>query len=190
MSQNALYDTNPGCRACNLYHNQKPLIEPLRASQVICVGLSAKLKSNNDETPLDPRTVSGKIIKAIEDKVGFQFYKTNLVKCAPLNQCGKLRYPTSEEVSFCIPQLKGEIEEIRPKVVLLLGQKVSKGIEKHRNIKIPDFPGYQYQAINHNGVKYIAIQHPSYIYVYKRKELQQYIDAVADIICKEITDAE
>jgi DNA polymerase len=190
MSQNDLHGVNPGCQTCNLCCNQLPLTEPLRASQVICVGLSAKLKSHDNETPLDPRTVSGKIIKAIEDKVGFQFYKTNLVKCAPLNQYGILRYPTSKEVSCCIPHLKGEIAEVNPKIVLLLGQKVSKGIEKHRNIKIPDFPGYQYQAINHNGVKYIAIQHPSYIYVYKRKELQQYIDAVADIICKEITDAE
>lgn len=189
MSSYQFCATNPDCQACGLYCHQKPLTEPLRASEVVCVGLSAKLSSCKDEIPLDPRTISGHLIAQIEKAVGSTFYKTNLVKCVPLDETDMLRYPTNDEMARCIPHLKGEIEEVQPKVVLLLGNKVASGVAKHRNMVTPKFNGYQYQSVEHNGVKYIAIQHPSYIYVYKRKEIQQYIDAVVDIIRKEITDA-
>lgn len=182
--------TNPDCQACGLYCHQKPLTEPLKVSQVVCVGLSAKLSSYKNEIPLDPRTISGNLIAEIEKAVGFAFYKTNLVKCVPLDETDMLRYPEDDEIAHCIPHLKGEIVEVQPKVVLLLGNKVASGVAKGRNMTTPTFNGYQYHAIEHNGVKYIAIQHPSYIYVYKRKEMQQYIDAVANVVRKEITDAD
>ena len=190
MSTCSFCATNPDCQACGLYCHQKPLTEPLKASPVICVGLSAKLSSCKDEIPLDPRTISGNIILEIEKAIGFSFYKTNLVKCVPLDEIDMLRYPEDDEIAHCIPHLKGEIEEVQPKVVLLLGNKVATGVAKHRNMPTPKFNGYQYHTIEHNGVKYIAIQHPSYIYVYKRKEMKQYINAVANTIRKEITDAD
>lgn len=190
MSSHSFCAINPDCQACGLYCHQKPLTEPLRASQVVCVGLSAKLSSCKDETPLDPRTVSGNIIAQIEQSIGFSFYKTNLVKCVPLDETDMLRYPTNDEIAHCATHLKGEVEEVQPKVVLLLGNTVASGVAKHRNMETPTFNGYHYHSIEHNGVKYIAIQHPSYIYVYKRKEMQQYVNAVVDAIRKEITDAD
>lgn len=181
--------TNPDCQACGLYCHQKPLTEPLRASQVICVGLSAKLSPHKDAIPLDPRTNSGNLIAEIEKSIGATFYKTNLVKCVPLDETDMLRYPSKDEIAHCMSHLSREIKAVQPKVVLLLGNKVAEGVAKHLHIPTPTFNGYQYQVIEHDAVKYIAVQHPSYIYIYKRTEIPKYIEAVVGIISREITDA-
>lgn len=175
----------PGCQACGLCTTQSPLLAPLVASQVICVGLSSKVQSFPDEQPLDERTNSGFVITLIEKLCNMRFYKTNLVKCAPLTN-GKLRYPTSDEAKYCVPHLKGEIAELQPKVVLMLGKQVTKEIAALRNFTPPTF----YSTTIHHGIQYISIPHPSYIWIYKRKELDDILDKIATLITKAITDAE
>ena len=52
----------------------------------------------------------------------------------------------------------------------LLGEKVCSAVEKKLNIKLKRWCGFEYFATEHNGIWYLPVQHPSYIYVYKRKE--------------------
>lgn len=179
-----LFSPFSGCQACGLYTVQKPLLAPPKASQVICVGLSAKQQTFVDEIPLDQRTNSGAVIHLLEQFCGFEFYKTNLVKCAPTHN-NKLRYPAKNEIDCCIPFLKGEIEELRPKVVLMLGRQVAEGIAQYLGFATPA----AYTCVGHHNVSYIAMPHPSYLWIYKRKELNDRLTDIRDFIAQAITDA-
>lgn len=110
--------------------------------------------------PLEADTTTGKIIKEIEESLpNVKFYKTNLVKCLPLNEKGKLRYPTKEECLTCLDNLLKENKELQPKVIVLLGKKVS---------------SYVLKGKEQIDVSFIQALHPSYIYVYKRNFILEY----------------
>ena len=70
-----------------------------------------------------------------------------------------------------MPNLLLEISLVKPKVIFLLGKKVYDFTTKY---------------INQNKIKIDAkiyyLEHPSYIYVYKRKYINTYIDKVKSII--------
>ena len=178
-----MLDQIKSCQKCGLSCNQKPLLDHKEECDVIWVGLSAKIMDSDGEIPLSPKTNTGMIIKQIEDMYEtLKTYKTNLVKCVPLNSQNKLRYPNQNEINDCIDNLCYEIDALSPKIVFLLGQKVSQSIEKNFNICFEEWNEYNYSFIEYNGIFYIPIQHPSYIYVYKRKELDQYIQGINRII--------
>lgn len=164
------------CRKCKLYKNQEPLVDKKYECDVMWVGLSAKkVEDVNKNYPLENNTSSGKIIEEIEKKRDdLTFYKTNLVKCLPLNEEGKLRYPTENEMEMCIKNLLMEIRELKPRVVFLLGNNVSKFVTKYcekNSIK--------------TDVKVFSVEHPSYICVYKRKNKDAYIKKIIDEIERE-----
>lgn len=164
------------CRKCKLYKNQEPLVDKKYECDVMWVGLSAKkVEDVNKNYPLENNTNSGKIIEEIEKKRDdLTFYKTNLVKCLPLNEDGKLRYPTENEMEMCIKNLLMEICELKPRVVFLLGNNVSKFVTQYcekNSIK--------------TDVKVFSVEHPSYICVYKRKNKDAYIKKIIDEIERE-----
>lgn len=161
------------CRNCKLCLNQLPLIDKKEKCDVIWVGLSAKKVRNIKKNfPLEDDTNSGKIIKEIEDSLpNVNYYKTNLVKCLPLDSQGIIRYPNNEEMSICIKNLIMEIEYLKPRIVFLLGNNVANFVKKY---------------IKENNLELNAIfqkiEHPSYIYIYKRKSKQCYINKVINEI--------
>ena len=83
------------CKRCGLYKNQLPLLDEIKELEIMWVGLSAKKVNNINEThPLANDTNTGRIIEQIENEINqHTFYKTNLVKCVPLNEKTKLLYP-------------------------------------------------------------------------------------------------
>ena len=164
------------CNKCNLCKNQKPLLDKNTKCDVMWIGLSAKKVDNLDDSiPLDNNTNSGKIIEQIENKLPHVcFYKTNLVKCLPLNEKNKLRYPTTEEMNCCIDNLVFEIKELKPKVIFVLGRKTFDFIYKY------------FDTFKLDRDKLIYIEHPSYIYVYKRKYIDDYINKVVSICNNEL----
>lgn len=150
------------CRRCSLHKNQLPLLDNINNIDVMWVGLSAKGVNDIDKNiPLENNTNSGKIIEKIENNFeNINFYKTNLVKCLPLDNNKKLRYPTRKEMDICIDNLLCEISCLKPKIIFLLGNKVSSYLEKYLK--------------NNNMVinsKIITIYHPSYIWIYKKNNL-------------------
>lgn len=137
------------------------------------VGLSAKkVKNITTSIPLQNDTNSGQIIEKVEKSIpDYNYYKTNLVKCLPLNKEGKIRYPNEKEMEICMSNLLLEISIIEPKVIFLLGKKVynfvTKYIKKQNiNISVPMF----------------YLEHPSYIWIYKKKYINDYISKVKKII--------
>ena len=162
------------CNRCSISCNQKPLIDRLRKSDIMFVGISAKIKEKEDEMPLSENTNSGKLIKMIEERLlkennNLLCYRSNMVKCVPLNEKGKIRYPDILEIENCIDNLVYELSIVKPKVVVLLGRLV----EKHLKKKIIEI-----------GYNTITIYHPSYIYVYRKKEIEKYVEESSKNILK------
>lgn len=171
------------CEKCGLYLNQRPLLDEEKDCQIFWVGLSAKMRMSDEESPLSPETNTGMLIKKIENRLeGVGTYRTNLVKCVPLNNQKKLRYPNKNEIDSCFANLQREIEQLNPKIVFLLGEKVYSSVEKHLNIQFEKWDGFEYHYKKYNGTYYIPIHHPSYIYVYKRKKMSEYIQSVVTLI--------
>ena len=172
------------CNKCNLCNNQKPLLDKKVDSDVMWVGLSAK--SVDDvltEIPLSGDTKTGCLISELERGIdSVEFYKTNLVKCLPLDENGKLRYPTVEEMEICFSNLACEIEEMKPKIVFLLGNNVVSIVKKHYKFQFDKLLNYEYNHYKFDDINFVPIHHPSYISVYKRKFVNQYINGVKNVI--------
>lgn len=171
------------CQKCGLCKNQEPLLDGTRECQIIWVGLSAKKVESDEEIPLSPETNTGMLIKKVEDLCGnVTTYKTNLVKCLPLNEQNKLRYPNKKEIDCCFENLMNEIESMCPKIVFLLGEKVYSSVGKHLKIQFEKWNDFEYYYKEYNQTYYIPVHHPSYIYVYKRKHMDEYVQGIEKII--------
>lgn len=161
------------CRKCNLCKNQLPLIDNSLKCDIMMVGLSAKKVNDvNKSIPLQNDTNSGKLIEQIENSIPeYKFYRTNLVKCLPLDNGKKIRYPNIDEMNKCIDNLLLEITYFKPKIIFLLGRKTY---------------GFVKNYINRNKIEIdsaiVYIEHPSYIYIYKRKYINDYINKVKSLI--------
>lgn len=174
MNKNCKKNRITKCNKCDISCNQKPLIENLRKSDIMFLGISAKIKEKEDEMPLSENTNSGKLIKMIEERLleennNLLCYRSNMVKCVPLNEKGKIRYPDNLEIENCIENLVYELNIVKPKVVVFLGRLV----EKHLKKKIMEL-----------GYNVITIYHPSYIYVYRKKEIEKYVEESSKNILK------
>lgn len=162
------------CNKCDISCNQKPLVENMKKSDIMFLGISAKMKETEDEMPLSENTNSGKLIKMIEERLleennNLLCYRSNMVKCVPLNEEGKIRYPDNLEIENCIENLEYELNIVNPKVVVFLGRLVEKYLKK----KIIEL-----------GYNVITIYHPSYIYVYRKKEIEKYVEESSKNILK------
>ena len=107
--------------------------------------------------------------RLVEENNNLLCYRSNMVKCVPLDKEGKIRYPNSLEIENCIENLVYELSIVKPKVVVLLGRLV----EKHLKKKIIE-----------QGYNTITIYHPSYIYVYRKKEIEKYVEESSKNILK------
>lgn len=175
------------CKKCELSNHQLPLIDlaPVDKCEIFWVGLSAKLLSDDNKNPLSSKTNSGSVITTIEECCGhISGYRTNLVKCAPIDEHGKLRYPNNIEIQNCICHLCYELQELSPKIVFLLGKQVVNAVSKKYNVTFQKWTGFDYTYKKIGDQFFVPIHHPSYIYVYRRKQMQEYIDGVKSIIEK------
>lgn len=132
--------------------------------KIIFLGLSNK----QDLLPFDESTNSGKIINGIINKIDDECLKLNLVQYAPLDKNGKLRYPNKKEINESIPLFLKTIESFNPNLIIGFGNIVKNEISKINSLKN----------------KIIFKKHPSYIFVYDRKNLNNYINEIVDDINK------
>ncbi len=154
------------------------------APSVMWVGISDKPSTE----PLATSTATGKVVDEIERELtGLSFHRTNLVKFAPLDKTGRLRYPTREEMAQGTDSLLEEVEELQPRVVVTLGAAVSKVVIE-RVSQESRFTGlgnsFSYAPRSTSRFCVLPVHHPSFVLVYRRKKLQSYIAA----ICKWIME--
>jgi uracil-DNA glycosylase len=146
---------------------------------VYFIGLSVKPMCEH----LDPETRTGNIIDHIVGQLPtVTVIKTNLVKTAPLDQDGNLRYPNADEMRLGWYDLKDEISRTKPDLLVTLGQQVSLFLRSQMGIQPakPQFPpDFSYESyLSQSQAKILSIHHPSFIYVYHRKEIDIYIENV------------
>lgn len=130
--------------------------------KIVFVGLSNKIGVE----PFDQSTNSGQVIEKIMRNFNHKFFKMNLVSYAPIDKEGKLRYPTKKEIEKEIPKFIEKIKEINPNLILGFGSIVTSYLNKIDVIQN----------------KVLFFKHPSYIYIYKRKELNMYIEDIQNSI--------
>lgn len=154
-------------------------------ADVVWIGLSAKFsRSGKILPPLDEATPSGKLLSEVESFFpGLTFLRANLVDFPPTNQEGRLRYPTPQECNESLPNLLDELEIIQPKIVFLLGKIVTECFLKSKPLNV--------QQDNHDicinkFIKYVSLQHPSYIQIYKRNKKVEYIEKIISVINDEL----
>jgi len=170
------------CKSCGLFLNQLPIFDERKASSIFWVGLSSVPFSDDElKMPLSPYTKSGALIGKIEEPYlnNISFYKTNVVKCLPLTN-NKIRYPSKNEMEKCFPNLTDEIEELKPEIIFLLGAQVAKFILG--KLSVYSFSlneNFKYESYFKNGITYVPNHHPSYILVYKRKLVDEYIKGIS-----------
>ena len=117
-------------------------------------------------------------INEIEEQINTFGYKTNLVNFATIDNNGKLRYPTNKEIDDYWDNLNKTIKTYNPQKILLLGNIVIKKFEKEFKIKMDD----KFIEYKTGYISFIPIYHPSYICVYKKKEIKYYQDKIINLI--------
>lgn len=173
-----------GCSLCTIKKNSI-IPEGYAQASVVWIGLSAKYSKNQPiHKPLSAETNSGSIINEIELRIRRPFFhRTNLVKCAPLTAENKMRYPTQNEIKCCFPNLSRELEEIKPKVVFLLGKSVADYVVKRLHLGSYTLSSeYQYTQFELDHTYFIPIHHPSFIRIYRYKTLGNYQDCLIEKI--------
>lgn len=180
-----MFETIIKCNRCDLCRHQAPLLDNAKVCQVFWVGLSAKRTSTEDERPLSPSTNSGNILCNVEERCGnIKMYRTNLVKCLPLDEVGKLRYPNKKEIDLCLPNLGAEIEELSPQIIFLLGNKVIDAVGRYYSIAFDRWNEFKYTVTKHKNLFFVPVHHPSYVFVYKRKRIDEYVDGLESIVTR------
>ncbi len=106
------------CTKCDLH---KTCISPIWSDgdnfDIMFVGEAPG--KNEDEQGKPFVGYSGKILRSVLDK---PYYITNIVKCRPPDN----RTPTDSEINTCLPYLIHQIDTIKPKVLVLLGNSSQK----------------------------------------------------------------
>lgn len=178
-----MFENIKTCDKCGLCKHQSPLIDSVQQCQIFWVGLSAKPSTCKNEIPLSPATNSGSILCKIEEKfTNLSSYRTNIVKCVPLDNNGKLRYPNKKEISLCLPHINTEINALSPKIIFLLGNKVTEAISNQYSISFEKRQNFDYAFVKYKNFYFVPVHHPSYIYVYKRNKISEYIGSIENII--------
>lgn len=86
------------------------------------------------------------------------------------------------EEENCFEHLVDEIRAMSSPIVFLLGEKVYFAVGKHLKLNFEKWDDFEYHYKEYNGIYYVPVHHPSYIYVYKRKQIEQYMDGIMKII--------
>ena len=121
---------------------------------------------NEDATGLPFVGRAGKLlddILAAVDLTRDNVYLTNTVKCrAAVEEGGRMknRQPKTSEIRACNPYLQGQMEAVKPSIILCLGGPAAKTLID-KDFKITKDRGKWYHL--ENGAKAMATFHPAYV---------------------------
>jgi uracil-DNA glycosylase len=121
---------------------------------------------NEDATGLPFVGRAGKLLDDILGAVDLtrdKVYLTNTVKCrATVEEGGRMknRQPKTSEIRACNPYLQGQMEAVRPEIVLCLGGPAAKTLID-KDFRITKDRGKWYDL--ENGARAMATFHPAYV---------------------------
>ncbi len=149
------------CTRCELHRTRTKVVFGSGNPQAKIMFIGEGPGQNEDETGLPFVGRAGQLLTKIIESVGFSrekdTYIANVVKCRPPGN----RVPTDTEMATCVPYLRGQIQNIEPKIIVLVGATALKGV---LDIKSPitKIRG-QWLETPFNNAKAMAIFHPSYL---------------------------
>lgn len=151
------------CTDCKLFLNRKRIVNGYGSinSSIIFIGEAPGGQEDKYGIPFIGK--AGKLLTKYLTLSGFdreRIYITNVVKCRPPGN----RTPFAEEINHCKKHLFSEILEIKPKIIVLLG---NTALQLFFNSYITKVHG---KAIHTSKYIFIPIFHPSY--VLKNKDLE------------------
>ncbi len=150
-----------------------------RKPLIYFVGLSAKPMCQH----LAPETRTGNIIERIIHQLpSVNPVKTNLVKTPPIDHEGKLRYPNLIEMKLGWNELQKDMNQTFPILLVTLGQQVSLYLRSQMGVhpvkpRLPDDFSYE-SYLSQSSSNILSVHHPSFVFVYRRKDVENYIDNV------------
>ena len=130
---------------------------------------------NEDATGLPFVGRAGKLLDDILAAVNLtrnDVYLTNTVKCrAAVEEGGRMknRPPRAGEIRACNPYLQGQLEAIRPEIILCLGGPAAKTVID-KDFRITQDRGKWYEKA---GAKAMATFHPAYVLRQRGDDLQR-----------------
>ena len=150
-----------------------------RKPLVYFVWLSAKPMCEH----LAPETRTGNIIEQIIHHLpSVRIVKTNLVKTPPIDQAGNLRYPSRNEMNVGWNELQNEMNQRFPDLLVTLGQQVSFFLRSQMGVQPakPQLPSdFSYKSyLSQSQSNILSVHHPSFVFVYRRKDIENYVDNV------------
>src|SRR3989338_339333 len=126
---------------------------PLDA-KIMLIGEAGGEQEEKQQRPFVGR--SGQLLRSLLQKAGFdpeKVYITNIVKFRPPEN----RKPTATEIESCAEYLQEEIKEIKPKIIVLLGDTALKALLGDNYFVTRD----NGKVVERQGIKYLIAPHPS-----------------------------
>lgn len=155
------------CRRCSLGETRQCVVfgEGNAQSGIMLVGEAPGEKEDATGKPFIGR--AGKLLDSVLAEVGLQrqeIFITSVVKCRP----PKNRYPRREEVSACLPILQRQIELIKPRIIVCLGNLATRNLIDNQ-AKITEVRGRWFAK---DGSKLLPTFHPAAVF-HDRKKLEK-----------------
>ena len=147
------------CNSCGLSKTRKNVVvgKGNEAAHIVIIGEGPGEQEDITGLPFVGR--AGKMLDTVLSSVDIDplkdCYITNIVKCRPPNN----RKPRSSESEACMPWLTGQINLLRPKIIILAG---STAVQSFLGMKEP-ISKIRGKWIEKDNIKYMPIFHPSYL---------------------------
>ena len=155
----AVRDELGDCKRCRLCETRTTIVFGVGDphAQLMFIGEGPGQDEDEQGEPFVGR--AGKLLTKIIEAMGLtreKVYIANIVKCRPPDN----RKPQPDEMATCIPFLHGQINAIRPKVIVALGASAVEGLTGEAKVAITKRRGQFFEL---QGIPVMQTYHPSYI---------------------------
>jgi DNA polymerase len=152
------------CQRCSLCKSRSRIVVDRGNPDASLLVISERPGDNEDREGRAFVGRSGELLDKILFSIGLDSNQdtliTNIVKCKPETD----RAPSSDEAMACLPFLEKQIELVRPRVVLLLGQVALKWMDPTRkDFKMEDEAGRFFELPRFPGVRFMVLYHPAFL---------------------------
>ena len=147
-----------GCQLCQLSKTRQNVVfgEGNPNAQIVFVGEAPGADEDQQGLPFVGK--AGQLLTKIIEAMGIKrkdVYICNILKCRPPGN----RNPLPEEISFCEPFLKKQLQAISPKVICALGKFAAQTLLR-TDISISLLRG---RFHSYEGIKLMPTYHPAYL---------------------------
>ncbi len=116
-----LFERAKGCRQCQIAESRQNFVfgEGNAQAEFLVIGEAPGAEEDASGRPFVGR--SGQLLDKILQAAGFsrqEVYICNILKCRPPGN----RNPLQGEIESCLPWLLGQLQIVKPKVILILGK--------------------------------------------------------------------